>query len=151
MYSTNNKCNSLIITKNRTNKKAKRLNLRKGSRPRNPSQTNGGAKIQINLKIPLLKSSIALLDSYKVGCTWILQELLLKTPHHKRETIMRAKTNSSNNYRITLIRTPPECERNSGAYMHSISVMPLLKLPDWVAKSVYSKTYLPLGSQSMKK
>jgi hypothetical protein len=32
------------------NKKAKRLNLRKGSRPRNPSQTNGGAKIQINLE-----------------------------------------------------------------------------------------------------
>ena len=36
--------------KNRTNKKAKRLNLRKGSRPHNPSQTNGGAKIQINLE-----------------------------------------------------------------------------------------------------
>ena len=58
--------------------------------------------------------------------------------------------NSSLHY-FTFTLIPCECERNSGAYMHSISVMPLLKLPDWVAKSVYSKTYLPLGSQSMKK
>ena len=32
------------------NKKANRLNFRKGSKPRNPSQTNGRAKIQINLE-----------------------------------------------------------------------------------------------------
>ena len=36
--------------RNRTNKKAKRLNFRKGSHPRSPSQTNGDAKIQINVE-----------------------------------------------------------------------------------------------------
>lgn len=36
--------------KNKRNKKAKRWNLRKGSKPRNPSQTNGSAKIQINFE-----------------------------------------------------------------------------------------------------
>lgn len=40
------------------NKKAKRLNLLKGSKPRNPSQTNGAANIQINLDtaIPNLRN-----------------------------------------------------------------------------------------------
>ena len=32
------------------NKKAKRLNFHKGSQPRSPSQTNGDAKIQINIE-----------------------------------------------------------------------------------------------------
>ncbi len=51
----------------------------------------------------------------------------------------------------TFTLTPAECDWNSGAYMHSMCVMPLLKSPDCVAKRVYSKTYLPFGIQSMKK
>lgn len=35
---------------NKAKKKAKRLNFRKGSHPRSPSQTNGDAKIQINVE-----------------------------------------------------------------------------------------------------
>lgn len=44
--------------KHNRNKKAKRLNLPKGSKPHNPSQTNGGAMIQINLDtaIPNLRN-----------------------------------------------------------------------------------------------
>lgn len=49
--------------KNNTNKKAKRLNLRKGSKPRNPSQTNGTAKIQINLE-PATNNLKKLSDRY---------------------------------------------------------------------------------------
>lgn len=41
--------------KNIRNKNAKRLNLLKGRQPRNPSQTNGGAKIQINSEIAIPK------------------------------------------------------------------------------------------------
>ena len=41
--------------KNNRNKNAKRLNLLKGRQPRNPSQTNGGAKIRINSEIAIPK------------------------------------------------------------------------------------------------
>ena len=41
--------------KNVRNKNAKRLNLLKGRQPRNPSQTNGGAKIRINSEIAIPK------------------------------------------------------------------------------------------------
>lgn len=41
--------------KNNRNKNAKRLNLLKGRQPRNPSQTNGGAKVRINSEIAIPK------------------------------------------------------------------------------------------------
>ena len=43
------------IRKNRPNKKAKRPNFHKGSQSHSPSQTNGGAKIQINSVIAIPK------------------------------------------------------------------------------------------------
>lgn len=39
-------------------RKAKRLNLLKGRQPRNPSQTNGGAKIQLIFEIKNLEDCL---------------------------------------------------------------------------------------------
>ncbi len=51
----------------------------------------------------------------------------------------------------TFTRTPSLWLLNSGAYMHMAVVMPLLKSPACVTRSVYSNTYVPGAMRSKKK